>query len=77
MTFQYFNNYNIFEKFFLKSTNTVVDFVKDLKLSMNLDQVGSLCIKTQIHINFSKIVSVFIVPKVIFPQLSTIAFGVF
>lgn len=71
---------------FLKSTYTVVDFVKYLKLSMSLDQVGSskemqtldyVSIKTQIHIIFFQLVSAFIVPKVIFPQLSTITFGVF
>lgn len=64
----------------------MVDFVKDLKLNMNLDQVGSskekqtldyVSIKTQIKINFFKTVSVFIVPKVIFPHLPTITFGVF
>lgn len=60
--------------------------MKYLKLRMNLDQVGSsrekqtldyVSIKIQIHTNFLEIVSAFIVPKVIFPQLSTITFGVF
>lgn len=41
MTLQYFNNCNIFEKVFLKSTYTVADFGKYLKLSTNVDQVDS------------------------------------
>lgn len=63
-----------------------MDFVKYLKLNMNLDQVGSseekqtldyVSVETQIHINFFQIVRAFIVPIVIFPQLSTTTFGVF
>lgn len=64
----------------------MVDFVKYLKVNMNFDQVGLskekqtldyVSIKTQIHVNFFQVVGVFTVPKVFFPQQSTITFGIF